>query len=122
MVEKAENHIWSGHPRPPEEHEEMDELRGVAEELITSLENEDYELKIEGVVNVLSRFELKKQHHFEPKPHPKPFHPKPHGPKPGHPLPHELGHHPHEPGFEHPRPPVHGEHPEPSRPHEGPKH
>ena len=90
--------------------------------IITSLENEDYELKIEGVVNVLSRFELKKQHHFEPKPHPKPFHPKPHGPKPGHPLPHELGHHPHEPGFEHPRPPVHGEHPEPSRPHEGPKH
>ncbi|OGH30143.1 MAG: hypothetical protein A3F30_00615 [Candidatus Levybacteria bacterium RIFCSPHIGHO2_12_FULL_37_12] len=78
-------------PRPPEPGEVRREveLRPIAEDLITALESEDRELKIEAVVGVLSRFELKKPP-VEPRPehprppvhseHPKP--PRPHDPRP----------------------------------------
>ena len=112
MVERQEYPVklepGSEHPRPlvPGEHpehprphdvgpshplpHELEQLRPIAEDLIIALESEDHELKIEAVVGVLSRFELKKTH-FGPKP----------GPKPGHPVP---GEHPKPPRPPHPRP------------------
>ncbi len=66
MVERLGHPIPSEsgfkHPRPPESGETKREveLRPIAENLITALESEDRELKIEAVVDVLSRFELKK--------------------------------------------------------------
>lgn len=78
-------------PRPPEPGEvtRMAELRPIAEDLITALESEDRNLKIEAVVGVLSRFELKKP---------------PVGPRPEHPRPPVPGEHPEPPRPPSPRP------------------
>ncbi|MDD5416062.1 MAG: hypothetical protein PHE48_03615 [Candidatus Daviesbacteria bacterium] len=78
-------------PRPPEpvEAKREVELRPIAENLITALESGDPNLKIEGVVDVLSRFELKKP---------------PVEPRSGHPRPPVPGEHPESPRPPHPRP------------------
>lgn len=114
MVERLEHpvppELGSGHPRPgrplphelgghrpPEPHDPRGprqpepgeakrevELRPIAEDLVTALESENHELKIEAVVGALSRFELKK-----PPVEPRPEHPRPpvHGEHPEHPRP-----------------------------------